>query len=93
MISFWTVKTNMFIAYIEFTNFMRRPEDIYSKLVKFIFIFALPLIVIVNFPAKVMVKTLSPGWIIWAFAVSAILFVLNSRLWKVALKRYESASS
>lgn len=53
----------------------------------------LPLIVVASFPAKVMVKTLSFGFILWAFTISAVLFILNNYLWKLALRRYESASS
>lgn len=53
----------------------------------------LPLIVVASFPAKVMVKSLSPGYVLWAFTISGVLFTLNSYLWKLALRRYESASS
>jgi len=53
----------------------------------------LPLIVVASFPAKVMIGTLSFGFILWTFTILGVLFILNSYLWRLALRLYEIASS
>jgi ABC-2 type transport system permease protein len=82
------------------TNFSRYPLEIYSgpfgTPIRILFTFILPVLVVVNVPARLLAKPLQAGeWRLAAFAVVATaLSLLASRwLFKRALESYRSASS
>lgn len=73
--------------------FARRPEEIYSKTFLLLLTYVLPLLLIVNVPAKWMVRSLDGSLIIWTIFFTPLFFVFTSFLWKIGLKNYQSASS
>jgi ABC-2 type transport system permease protein len=82
------------------TNFSRYPLEIYSgpfgTPIRILFTFILPVLVVVNVPARFLAKPLQAGeWRLAAFAlVATALSLLASRwLFKRALESYRSASS
>lgn len=85
------------------TNFSRYPMEIYNRgwgqpLFGF-FTFVVPVLVVVNIPARLLAKPLDPRspWEIWLIAwgiVATVLSVVASRMiFKLALLSYRSASS
>jgi ABC-2 type transport system permease protein len=73
--------------------FGQYPADIYKGRLKWLFMTVFPLIIIANFPAKVLLGRLSP-LLLGYNAVLAFLFLSISILfWKFALRYYSSASS
>ncbi|GIW79653.1 MAG: ABC transporter permease [Gemmatales bacterium] len=78
------------------TTLMRYPRDIFNGAwapMGWFFSFVIPVMLVINVPARVMVKIIEPEMIAWA-AVSTIALVSLSRLFfSFALRRYRSASS
>lgn len=73
--------------------FARRPENIFSTSTIHILTYMCPVLLIVNLPTKIMIKTVDYVTIIYALILTPICFALTHLLWKKGLKRYESASS
>jgi ABC-2 type transport system permease protein len=85
------------------TNFARYPMEIYSGRfgtpLRQVFTFLIPVLVVVNVPARLLVRPLdprSPGdWLLPAFAILATMVSLTACRWvfRRALASYRSASS
>jgi ABC-2 type transport system permease protein len=79
-----------------FTSLMRYPKEIFRGWafpIGWIFTFIIPVLIAVNFPAEMMVKTLHPGFVAVTTATAVVLLWLSRRVFRSALKRYRSASS
>jgi ABC-2 type transport system permease protein len=93
-ISFWTTQSYG-IARI-FDNLLkigRYPLDIFEGLLKIVFIYFLPLILVAQIPAQALLQTLSLEFILFAFGVTFLFLILALNFWKVGLKNYLSAST
>ncbi len=79
------------------TNFSRYPMEIYGSFypLQWFFTFIIPVLIVVNVPARLMALPLTNQWTLPAFAVfAAIGSLIASRLvFKLALRSYRSASS
>ena len=82
------------------TNFSRYPMEIYTgpwgTPLKNFFTFVIPILVVINVPARLIAKPLSSGqWPLATFALLATVLSLAGSRWvfKQALKSYRSASS
>jgi len=81
------------------TNFSRYPMEIYNGSfgtpLRQFFTFIIPVLIVVNVPARLMAKPLTDQWQLPAFAIAATLgSLLASRLvFQMALRSYRSASS
>lgn len=73
--------------------FARRPEEIYTNLIIMILTYGIPLLLIINLPAKWVVKSVNGWLIVWSLVLTPVLFGITQWIWKIGLKRYESASS
>jgi ABC-2 type transport system permease protein len=96
-ISFWIVRAQGLIyGYYNLFNIARYPDGIFRGVFKFVFSWIIPVIIVANVPARVLVKA-SHGELALPLLHLAVatFFVLGiSRLfWKLALSRYTSASS
>jgi ABC-2 type transport system permease protein len=94
---------NLFDFWFYITNFARYPMEIYrgrfGTPLRMFFTFIIPVLVVVNVPARFLVRTLAPqsaaDWLLPAFALAAaVLSLLGSRwVFNRALGSYRSASS
>lgn len=82
------------------TNFSRYPMEIYNGAfgtpLRRVFTFAIPILLVVNVPARLLAKPLEPeNWPLAAFALLATLasLVVSRRIFTRALAGYRSASS
>jgi ABC-2 type transport system permease protein len=81
------------------TNFSRYPMEIYSGQfgtpLQWVFTFIIPVLVVVNVPARLMARPLMFDWYLAAFALFATVgSLIASRLvFRLALRSYRSASS
>jgi ABC-2 type transport system permease protein len=85
------------------TNFSRYPMEIYDGpvggVLRYAFTFVLPVLVVVNVPARILAQPLYPEssletWLPWFTLLATVLSLLASRwFFYVALARYRSASS
>jgi ABC-2 type transport system permease protein len=95
-ISFWIVRAQGLVyGYFNFLNIARYPDVIYPRLFRFIFSWLIPVVIVANIPARVLIKPLGqPLWLMFHLILAASLAFWLSRLfWRFALRHYSSASS
>lgn len=95
-VSFWIIRSQGLIyGYYSLFNLGRYPDVIYRGLFKFVFSWLVPVIVVTNVPAKLLIRASENPWpLIGQLALAALIVTTATRLfWLTALKRYASASS
>jgi len=98
-ISFWIVRAQGLVyGYYNIFNIARYPDCIYqgSPVFKFIFSWIIPVILVANVPARVLIDVadgsiVSP--LLHLAGATVLVLTLTRLLWKLALSRYTSASS
>jgi ABC-2 type transport system permease protein len=93
-ISFWT--TQAFGLARIFDNLLkigRYPLDIFEGFLKTVFVYFLPLVLIAQIPSQALLKTLSVGYVVFAFGVTGVFLTFALSFWKIGLRNYLSASS
>jgi len=96
VMSFWIVRTQGLIwGYYSIMNLARYPDAVFKGAVKFVFSWLIPVIVVTNVPARVLMNASATPWLlIGHLTLASALMLLCSRiLWRFALNRYSSASS
>lgn len=94
--SFWMVRSQGLIyGYYSLFNIGRYPDTIYRGLFKLVFSWLIPIIIVANIPARLLIHAADNPWPTMLQLIAATLFMLGiTRLmWRAALRRYSSASS
>jgi ABC-2 type transport system permease protein len=96
--SVWLVRNqSLYELWWLFTTLMRYPSEIFGKNwapVGRLFTYIIPIMVATNVPANVMAKhLLDPVLVGYTFAATAALLYLSRKFFRLALRRYRSASS
>ncbi|MBI2805300.1 MAG: ABC-2 family transporter protein [Planctomycetes bacterium] len=98
--SIWLMRNqSLYEMWWLFTTLMRYPREIFSHgnwatPAGFFFSFVIPIMLVTNVPARMMVKTLEPSWLAWYALGSAVVVLIVSRyVFRAALRRYRSSSS
>jgi len=94
-LSFWIYRLyalyGMFDDIAEFGKF---PAEIYGKWLKMIFLTLLPIAVISNFPARILLGKGEPSGLILIQILLALVFaILVNMAWRAGIKRYESVGT
>jgi len=79
-----------------FTTLMRYPREIFRSWAApaaWFFSFVVPIMLVVNVPAQIMVKSIEPGFVAYALAATVVVLFISRRFFQYALTRYRSASS
>jgi ABC-2 type transport system permease protein len=95
-VSFWIIRAQGLVyGYFNFLNIARYPDVIYPRLFRFIFGWIVPVVIIANIPARLLIKPLGqPLWLMFHLVIaSTIVFGLSRAFWRFALRHYSSASS
>jgi viologen exporter family transport system permease protein len=94
-ISFWTVRAQGIVwGYYNLFNIARMPDEAFSGVFKAVFTFAIPMLLVSNVPARVLVKPVgSPQWALLLLLMSVVCFVVSEWGWRASLRHYTSASS
>ena len=95
-ISFWIVRAQGLVyGYFNFLNIARYPDVIFPRIFQLIFGWVIPVIIIANIPARLLIKPMGQPYLLMAHLViaSMIVFCLSRFFWRFALRRYSSASS
>ena len=95
-VSFWIVRAQGLVyGYFNFLHIARYPDVIFPRLFRFVFGWIVPVIIVANIPARLLIEPLArPGWLMLHLIVAAtIAFVLSRLFWRYALRHYSSASS
>jgi ABC-2 type transport system permease protein len=95
-VSFWIVRAQGLVyGYFNFLNIARYPDVIFPRLFRFVFGWIIPVVIVANIPARLLIKPLGqPGWLMFHLVMAAaIAFWLSRIFWRFALRHYSSASS
>ncbi len=95
-VSFWIVRAQGLVyGYFNFLNIARYPDVIFPQVFRWIFGWIIPVIIVANIPARLLIKSLGqPGWLLLHLVVAGTIAALISRaFWRWALQHYSSASS
>lgn len=94
-ISFWTVRAQGIIwGYYNLFNIARMPDEVFRGGFKTVFTFVLPMLLVSNIPARVLVGKLSSGWmVLLLLGLTCVCFAVSQWVWNVSMRRYTSASS
>ena len=69
------------------------PVDIYSPAIRWALTLGIPVAVMTTFPAKALLGLLSPSWIAYSLALTAVGLPLSWMFWNGSVARYTSSSS
>jgi ABC-2 type transport system permease protein len=95
-LSFWIVRAQGLIyGYFNLFNIARYPDVIFRGLFKVIFTWIIPVIIVANIPARLLMRGFEQPWplLLQLGVVTALVVMVSRGFWSVALKRYSSASS
>ncbi len=95
-LSFWIIRAQGLVyGYYNLFQIARIPSQAFKGVIWYLFTFALPMLVVANFPARVMAFPFSVSdlGMLWALGLTAFFVWMASRFWSFALKHYTSASS
>src|SRR5436309_12140392 len=95
-VSFWIVRAQGLVyGYFNFLNIARYPDVIFPRIFRMIFGWVVPVVIIANIPARLLIKSLGqPGQLMLHLVIaSSIIFWLSRVFWSFALRHYSSATS
>ncbi|HTD67304.1 MAG TPA: ABC-2 family transporter protein [Candidatus Limnocylindria bacterium] len=94
-VSFWTVRAQGIIwGYYSLFNISRLPDAAYRGVFKAVFTFVIPMILVANVPAKVMVSKLqSPSELVLLVVMMLVCAIVSEIGWRFSVRHYTSASS
>jgi ABC-2 type transport system permease protein len=94
-ISFWTVRAQGIVwGYYNLFQIARMPDEAFRGFFKVFFTFGLPMLLVSNVPARVLVHKISgPLPIALLLLMSLVCFGVSELGWRASLGRYTSASS
>src|SRR5258707_15146615 len=95
-VSFWIIRAQGLVyGYFNFLNIARYPDVIYPWLFRVVFGWVIPVVIIANIPARLLIKSLGQPFplMLHLIIASSIVFWLSRVFWKFALRHYSSASS
>ena len=93
---FWIVRAQGLVyGYFNFLNIARYPDVIFPRLFRLIFGWVIPVIIIANIPARLLITSFGQPvpLMLHLIIASTIVFWITRAFWKFALRHYSSASS
>ncbi|KKU95809.1 hypothetical protein A3A64_01475 [Candidatus Gottesmanbacteria bacterium RIFCSPLOWO2_01_FULL_48_11] len=85
--------TNIVFFMYSVSGLTRYPQEMYRQLASYVFLFLMPITLIVTTPTKALVQRLSLAEAIMLIGFAFTLFYASRKFWKFALRYYTSASS
>lgn len=95
-VSFWLVRAHGLIyGYFQLVSVSRYPEAVFRGAFRWVFTWLVPVVVVANLPARMLVRPdENVPLLLGRAALAALTALAGSRLfWRLALRRYASASS
>lgn len=94
-VSFWTVRAQGIVwGYYSLFNIARMPDSAFGGLFKVFFKFAIPMLLVSNVPVRLLAEKLrSPVEMLLLVVMSGVCFAISEWVWRLATRRYTSASS
>ncbi len=92
--SFWIVRAQgLVFGYYNLFQIARIPRDAFHGAVRLLFTFALPMLVVANCPAEVLVRRTNGLLFLWVLFLASGWLALSAAWFRFAMRRYTSASS
>jgi ABC-2 type transport system permease protein len=95
--SVWLMRNqSLFEMWWLFTTLMRYPKEIFGEWAApagWFFFFVVPIMLVTNVPARVMVRSLEPWLACYTIGAALLVAWVSRRVFRAALQRYRSASS
>jgi ABC-2 type transport system permease protein len=97
--SVWLVRNqSLYELWWLFSSLMRYPREIFlrnsiASPVGLFFTFVIPAMLVISVPADVMVRALDPWVVMFTAGATVVLLVVSRKVFRLALRRYRSASS
>jgi len=94
-VSFWMTRSEGLVwVYYNMFQIARLPDEAFRGVMKVIFTFVVPMLLVANVPTRTLAHTLhSPLYLLLMLGCALVCFWASSLVWKSAIKRYSSASS
>ena len=80
-------------GYFTLTEFSRLPREAFKGITSMLFVWLLPVVVVSNAPAQMLLHGFDPLWALWLFGLAVAWFALAVFVFHRGLRRYASASS
>lgn len=80
-------------SYFTLSEFSRLPREAFKGFVSFLFVWLLPVVVVSNVPARILLHGFEPAWTLGLVAAAAAWFGAAVFVFHRGLRRYSSASS
>lgn len=94
--AFWIVRAQGLIyGYYNLFNIARYPDAVFRGIFKIIFSWFIPVIIVANVPARVLMRSFEEPWLLLLQLSAAAAFCVGASrtFWRFALNHYSSASS
>ena len=95
-VSFWIIRAQgLMWGYYNIINLARYPDAVFKGVMKFVFSWLVPVIVVTNVPTRVLTQASETPWllIVHLLCVSVLMLLLSRFVWRIASRRYSSAST
>jgi ABC-2 type transport system permease protein len=93
-LTFWTNRLQNISEFMpQIADAARYPTDIFPVAVRFILTYIIPLGLLAIFPAKILLSSYSPAFILIPLFIGVFLLYFSHLFWHFALRFYSSASS
>lgn len=93
-VSFWSIRLfNLEDLFDSIIGVGKYPVDIFSKGIRFIFLYLVPVAFVATFPVQIILGRGDAYLILAGIILVLVTFLLSQWFWTFALKRYQSASS
>ena len=94
-VAFWTVRAQGIVwGYYSMFNVARYPDAAFQGFFRAFFTFAIPMLLVANVPAKVILNRLeSPLQLCWLLGMAVVCFGLSEIFWRYSMRHYASASA
>jgi ABC-2 type transport system permease protein len=94
ILSFWLLNTSAIAETTDlFWDFNSMPMEIYTRWIKMVGVFIIPIFVITNFPPLFVLRKMPTGYFAWALVLPLVMLCVVRLAWKKGLRSYSSASS
>jgi ABC-2 type transport system permease protein len=93
-VAFWTVRAQGIVwGYYSMFNIARYPDAAFQGVFRAVFTFAIPMLLVVNVPVKLLLNLGSPREMLLLAGVGILCFVVSELFWRYSMRRYTSASA
>jgi ABC-2 type transport system permease protein len=93
-LSLFFTSSSYFFSWVgEVVDFDRYPAEIYSSWLRTFLFFGLPVLFLAYVPTAFLLEKIGAEYLVFSFLIFAVLSMIANFIWKVGVKRYQSASS